>query len=46
MKFVAEKTDVDYVLNRIPPPYQHGDINFQFSYEKNCLTKILLMDFL
>lgn len=45
--FAIEKTDVvDYMLDRIPPPYQHGDGNFQFSYEKSCLTMMLLLDFL
>lgn len=35
IKFVVEIVDVvDYVLNCIPPSYQHGDVNFQFSHEK------------
>jgi len=34
IEFVVEIVCVvDYVLNCIPPPYQHGDVNFIFSYE-------------
>lgn len=34
MEFVVEIVCVvDYVLNCIPPSYQHGDVNFIFSYE-------------
>ena len=35
MKLVDERADVDgYASNGIPPLYQHGHVNFQFSYEK------------
>ena len=47
MKFVVEKADVvGHVPNSIPRTYQHGEVNFQFSYEKNCLPMMLLLDFL
>ena len=46
MKFVVEKDDVvGHVPNSIPTTYQHGEVNFQFSYEKNCLPMMLLLDF-
>ena len=35
MKFVVEKADVaGHMSNGIPPSYQHGEVNFQFYYEK------------
>lgn len=47
MKFVVEKVDVvDYVLNDIPSPYQHGDDSFQFSYEKKLSTDDVTNKFL
>jgi len=46
MRFVVERADVDgYATNCIPPPYQHGHVNFQFSYEKGCFHMMLLPDF-
>jgi len=47
IKFVVEKADVvGHVPNSIPTTYQLGEVNFQFSYEKNCLPMMLLLDFL
>jgi len=35
MRFVVEiANDNGYVSNGIPPPYQHGHVNFKFSYVK------------
>jgi len=39
MNFDVEKVDVvGNVHNGIPLPYQHGEVDFQFAYEKKIVS--------